>query len=83
MSPGVPEGKLGHFQVAKELGRHKSAISRLAKKAREMGEEKAMVRIHVCGRKNLASLGDVRKILRLVQPRVSRGSWGRRGRISM
>ena len=56
-------------QVAKELGRDKSAISRLAKKAREMGEEKAMVRSPGCGRKNLASLGDIRKILRMVQKR--------------
>ena len=30
--------------VAEKVGRHKSVISRLAKKAREMGEERAMVR---------------------------------------
>ena len=30
--------------VAENVGRHKSVISRLAKNAREMGEEKAMVR---------------------------------------
>ena len=31
-------------EVAEKVGRHKSVISRLAKKAREMGEERAMVR---------------------------------------
>ena len=31
-------------QVAEKMDRHKSVISRLAKKAREMGEERAMVR---------------------------------------
>ena len=31
-------------EVAEKVGRHKSVISRLAKKAREMGDERAMVR---------------------------------------
>ena len=56
-------------QVAKELGRHKLAISRLAKKDREMREERAMVKTPGGSRKNFTSLEDIRKILRLVQKR--------------
>ena len=51
-------------QVAEKFGRHKSVISRLAKKAREMGEERAMVRKPGGGRRNLATLSDIKKIIR-------------------
>ena len=69
-------------KLAKELGRHKSVIFRLAKKAREMGEERAMVRSPVGGRRNLTSLADIKMMIRMVQKmpssplRVSRGSGG-------
>ena len=40
-------------EVAEKVGRNKSVISRLAKKARDMGEERAMVRKPGGGRRNL------------------------------
>ena len=51
-------------QVAEKFGRHKSVISRLAKKAREVGEERAMLRKPGGGRRNLATLSDIKKIIR-------------------
>ena len=51
-------------EVAEKVGRNKSVISRLAKKAREMGEERAMVRKPGGGRRNLATLSDIKKIIR-------------------
>ena len=35
----------------------------------ELGEERAMVKRPGCGRKNLATLSDIRKIIRIVQKR--------------
>ena len=54
-------------EVAEKVGRNKSVISRLAKKARDMGEERAMVRKPGGGRRNLATLSDIKKIIRIVQ----------------
>ena len=51
-------------EVAEKVGRNKSVISRLAKKARKMGEERAMVRKPGGGRRNLATLSDIKKIIR-------------------
>ena len=56
-------------QVAEIMGRHKSAISRLAMKATELGEERAMVRRPGGGIKNLGTVSDIKKLIRLVQKR--------------
>ena len=55
--------------VAREMNRSKSSISELAKKARKVGEERALIRSPGSGRTNLASLGEVRRIIRIVQKR--------------
>ena len=56
-------------EVALECNRSRAAISKLAKKAREVGFEKALKVLPGRGRKTLATLGDIRKMIRLVQQR--------------
>ena len=49
--------------LARELGRAQSSISALAKKVQDLGEERAILTQAGQGRKNLASLAEVKKFL--------------------
>ena len=53
--------------LARELGRAQSSISALAKKVQDLGEERAILMQAGQGRKNLASLAEVKKVIRMAQ----------------
>ena len=48
------------------MGKHKAAISRLAMKATELGEDGETVSSPGGGRKNLETLSDIKEMIRLV-----------------
>ena len=66
---GYLAAELSISGVAREMNRLKSSISELAKKARKVGEERALIWSPGSVRTNLASLAEVRRIIRIVQER--------------
>ena len=66
---GLLKAGLTQGDVALEMGRSQSSIAQLAKKARELGQEKALKTVPGWGRKKLASPEDVRKMVRIVDKR--------------